>query len=175
MIVSQKQYDEHRKLYVGYISKTAKLLEKPLPSREWKKDFNYNYAGARLHALYFEHLEATKDRIPYLQMPKKFCELVAESFGSYQNWNRDFQETAKGCRPAGWAFMAINTYDGRLYNILTDSHDASVVDMVPLIVLDMYEHSYFIDYGTDKEAYIKKFINSLDWNVVYQRLISVTK
>ena len=163
---SERQFDEHYKIYEGYIqklNKQMKSLEDSDPSvttREFKRDFNYNYAGKLWHTLFFEQFAGSPTR------PNDG--LIETSFDNYKHWKDDFIKTALTCRPAGWAFLCKSTM-GEYFNISTDSHTEFLYGMEPLIVLDMYEHSFFIDYGQDKLAYINDFIDSLNWDLISER------
>lgn len=168
-IISQKQYDEHYKLYRGYVDKVQNLLKKPESTREWSRDFNYAYAGARLHQLYFEHIN-----LPPVEN-KQMLKVIKESFGSVSKWAQSLLDLAMTCRPAGWALTCYNTFDNNLINIAFDSHDHLIPDMIPLITIDGYEHSYLIDFGIDKAAYFKKFIEAMNWDLVWSRFERATQ
>lgn len=165
--LTSKQYDEHYKLYRGYVDKVDTLLKNPQSTREWSRDFNYAYSGARLHQLYFEHINAT---------PKENTEMltvIKQSFGSVDSWAKSLSDLAKTCRPAGWALTCYNKYNNSLCNIAFDSHDHLIPDMEPLIILDMFEHAYIIQFGIDKDTYIRKFIETMNWDIVWNRLQTV--
>lgn len=167
-IVSQKQYDEHYILYRGYRDKLQSLLAKPVSTREWSRDFNYAYAGARLHQLYFEHLN-----LPSVDN-SAMLRVIKGSFGSVNKWAKSLSDLAMTCRPAGWALTCYNSFDGNLINIAFDSHDHLIPDMIPLVVMDAYEHSYLIDYGVDKATYFQKFIETMNWDLVWSRFQGAT-
>lgn len=167
-IVSQKQYDEHYKLYRGYVDTVQSLLKKPESTREWSRNFNYAYSGARLHQLYFEHIN-----LPPVEN-KQMLKVIKASFGSVNKWAQSLLELAMTCRPAGWALTCYNTFDNNLINIAFDSHDHLIPDIIPIIVMDAYEHSYLIDFGIDKASYFKKFIEAMNWDLVWRRFEGAT-
>lgn len=164
MIVSIEQYEEHYSLYQGYVEKVNRLLLDKEDTRAWSRDYNYAYAGARLHQLYFEHLDSAPAN------NKTMERLICNAFGSIKNWQRSMVELAKTCRPGGWTMTCYNRFDKALVNIAFDSHDGLIPDMIPLVVLDAYEHSYMVDYGIDKVSYFEKFVEAINWNVVWDRL-----
>lgn len=167
-MLEKRQYKEHYKLYQGYITKTQNLMADPKSTRSWLKDFSYNYSGAVLHQAYFNHID---DRSS--SMPNDFQNLLTKEFGSVDLWEDKFIQAALACRPAGWAFLCYSVLDNHLHILIADTHDQFVVGMVPLITLDMYEHSYMIQYGTDKQRYIEDFINHLNWHKIYAHYKSV--
>ncbi len=77
---------------------------------------------------------------------------------------------ATGMAARGWTVLAYDTRDNGLHNILLDAHNVGVISSwTPLLVLDVYEHAYYIDFGTAKKAYIDAFIKNIDWQVVNTR------
>ena len=73
---------------------------------------------------------------------------------------------ACGMSARGWAVLAYDTNDGRLHNYIGDTHNqGGVWGAIPVIVLDVYEHAYFIDYGSDRKSYLEDFMNHLDWKM----------
>jgi Fe-Mn family superoxide dismutase len=168
-IISQEAYDEHYKLYRGYMDKVEKLLRNQESTREGSRDYNYAYAGARLHQLYFEHLN-----LPPMEN-RQMLQAIKQSFGSVKQWSQSLLELAMTCRPAGWALTCYNSFDNNLINIAMDSHDHLIPDMIPIIVVDAYEHSYMIDYGVDKATYFKKFIETINWDLVWSRFEEATQ
>lgn len=74
----------------------------------------------------------------------------------------------------GWAVLSFDYRDGRLHNYGLDAHNIGVITgSVPLLVLDVYEHAYFIDYGTRRAAYIEAFMENIDWEVVNRRFYEI--
>lgn len=172
MIVSKEQYDEHYKLYRGYITKLQTLQSQPPKNPEsirgWSRDYNYTYAGARLHQLYFDHLN-----LPPIQN-NNMLRVIKHYFKDVSKWSKNLHDLAMTCRPGGWALTCYNTFEDTIINIAFDSHDGLIPDMVPLVVLDAYEHSYLIDYGVDKSAYFTKFIDNLNWDLIWSRYQEVS-
>ena len=122
-----------------------------------------------LHELYFDGfvLKATS--------PKADVRAAIEKrFGSVQKWADDFQASAKAA--AGWALLVHHPVNGKLYNVVSDEHAHGVLWMAsPLVVIDVYEHAFYVDYKNRKGDYVKKFMTHIDWaevNVRYQGLSS---
>lgn len=172
-VVSPKQYDTHVQLYEGYIKKTNEInnLLATAPDRQkanstysyyrgLKKGQTFSLNGVILHEEYFKMIESRK-----FSIGETTSMLIDRFFGSFENWKQDFTACAKSAR--GWCITAYDQRTRRLTNYLQDAHDYGIITMAyPLIILDMYEHAYYIDYGNDKASYISKFINNLNWEVV---------
>jgi Fe-Mn family superoxide dismutase len=117
-----------------------------------------------LHELYFDAL-AEKPGAPGPEVVRA----IEKRFGSFNNWAADFQASAKAA--AGWAMLAFHPVNGNLYNVVSDEHAVGVLWMAtPLVVIDVYEHAFYIDYQNRKTEYITKFMDHIDWNEVNRRL-----
>lgn len=110
-----------------------------------------------LHELYFDGM-ALKANDPNIEIRTA----IEKRFGSINKWAADFQASAKAA--SGWAILAFNSVNGKLYNIVCDKHATGVLWMsTPLLVLDVYEHAYYLDYKNKKTDYIEKFMGHIDW------------
>ena len=179
-VVSRQQFDEHQKLYAGYIGKMNEindvLVNNPEAAsanaiyshyRGLKKGETFALNGIILHEEYFANLGGRRKG-----MGETTSGLLQEFFGSIEAWAADFAATAASAR--GWCITAYDQRQQTIINLLQDSHDDGVITMAfPIIVLDMYEHAYFIDYGANKAEYIKNFIENIDWDVVEGRAAKV--
>lgn len=117
-----------------------------------------------LHELYFEGVSSNSSLVkPELKR------IIEKRFGTVDKWAADFKACAGSS--SGWAVLAFHPVNGKLYNIISDAHATGVNWMAtPLIVIDMYEHAYYIDYKNKKTDYIDNFLKHIDYQVVNQRL-----
>jgi len=175
-LVSKKAYDDHLTLYHGYIAKTNEITEKlakepDLASanstystyRALKRGESFALNGMILHELYFQNLGQGETAIG-----SHTKQLIEKNYGSTENWKAEFTASALSAR--GWCIFAYEQRTQTYRNIVMDSHDDGLVcGSYPILVLDMYEHAYFIDYGTDKASYIKKFLDTVFWDIVERR------
>ncbi len=109
----------------------------------------------------------------------KIAEPVAaaleQQFGSVAAWRREFIAIAQALRGgSGWALLSYSRRDGRLYNQIALDHSQAMMDTVPLLALDMYEHAYHLDFGANATAYIDAFMRNFDWGVVGNRFLEAT-
>lgn len=175
--VNREQFEVHVRLYEGYVSKINEIdgilfgnsgREKANATfsyfRECKRGETYALNGVILHELYFENLGGCTPR------PGKVTEDVLEQdFCSLENWQEDFVATAKASR--GWAVLCYDQRSGRFRNISLDSHDlGNIAYSAPVLVLDVYEHAYFLQYADDKTEYISRFMKNINWEVVENRM-----
>jgi Fe-Mn family superoxide dismutase len=170
--ISRETIEAHYKLYQGYVNKRNEILGKlgsaDLASanqtyselRSLKVDLTFAIGGIKNHEIYFEHLGGTGGDPAGI-----FGELVKRDFGSVAEWKADLKATGMGGR--GWAWAAYDWDEGRLFNYIGDAQNAFPVwNATPLVALDVYEHAYFVDFGTDRASYIDKFFDNLDYDVV---------
>ena len=116
-----------------------------------------------LHELYFDHL-APKAPDP----PMDVRAAIQKRFGSLDKWADDFQSCANSA--AGWAMLTHHSVNGQLYNVVSDEHAQGPLWMaMPLVVIDVYEHAFYIDYQNRKAEYVEKFMGHIDWSEVNRR------
>ena len=176
--ISDKQIDFHFDThYKGYVTKINEVLEKLETAdrskanqnyseyRALKADESFNHMGVVLHELYFENLKDGRGTKP----SEKLMELMKENFASFEKWKEDFK--ACGIALRGWAVLVLDLSSGRLINNGLDAHNQyALTNAIPLLVLDVYEHAYYVDYGPKRAAYIDAFFENVNWDVVSRRL-----
>lgn len=176
-VVSERAFYEHIKLYRGYVNKINEIdnVLRTDPQydtanavyshyRALKKSETFCIDAIILHELYFEIM----GKIP--KKPDAATEKVfKEYFGSYESWLKDFVACSKSGR--GWCVLAYEQRTKSFRNTMQDAQDdGNIWAGHPIIPIDVYEHSYFIDYGTDRAKYIENFINTIDWDIVGKRI-----
>ena len=93
---------------------------------------------------------------------------IAKRFGSLDRWRADLEACALSA--AGWAMLAAHPVNGRLYHVLSDAHDVGPLWLArPIVLVDMYEHAYYVDYKNDKAAYVKGWFDHVDWTEAERR------
>jgi Fe-Mn family superoxide dismutase len=177
--ISQKTHEEHFKLYQGYVNKSNELFEKiagvsrdPKAAnqtysdiREMKVELSFALGGVKNHELYFDVLGKNDSR--------PGGELLAEinrSFGSVEKWQADLKAT--GLAGRGWAWTAYDHDLKRLMNYIGDAQNSYPIwNATPIIGLDVYEHAYYLDFATNRGAYIDAFFANLNWDAVARRFL----
>ncbi|HWJ31713.1 MAG TPA: Fe-Mn family superoxide dismutase, partial [Gaiellaceae bacterium] len=170
--ISRETIEAHYKLYQGYVNKRNEILGKldgvDLASanqvysdlRSLKVDLTFAIGGIKNHEIYFEHLGGIGGDPAGI-----FSDLVKRDFGSVDAWKADLKAT--GLAGRGWAWTAYDWDEGRLFNYIGDAQNAFPIwNATELVALDVYEHAYFIDFGTDRASYIDTFLDNLDYDVI---------
>jgi Fe-Mn family superoxide dismutase len=122
-----------------------------------------------LHEMYFDGL-ALQGNDPVQDVRTA----IEKRFGSLDKWSADFVASAKAA--AGWAMLVHHPVNGRLYNVVSDEHASGPLWLaVPLVVIDVYEHAFYIDYQNRKAEYVEKFMKFIDWNEANLRYRAAAK
>jgi superoxide dismutase, Fe-Mn family len=174
--ISRLTIEAHYDLYRGYVAKRNEIVEQLVAAdrsaanqassdlRALKIELAYAIGAIRNHELYFEQLGG-EGRNPAGAVAR----LIERDFLSAEDWRADLKAT--GLAGRGWAWTAYDWDEGRLFNYVGDANNTYPIwNATPLIVLDVHEHAYVLDFGTDREAYIDAFFANLDWSVVNDRV-----
>jgi Fe-Mn family superoxide dismutase len=123
-----------------------------------------------LHELYFDGLGAGGDPSPMLS------DTIRRNFGSFDRWRAEFVAMGKALGGgSGWVLLTYSRRDGQLLNQWAADHTHSVADAIPILALDMYEHSYHMDYGAKAAAYVDAFMENINWGNVVKRYEQCTR
>jgi len=167
----------HFALYQGYVTNTNRLIETlsqmvkdgkaGTPEyAELKRRFGWEFNGMRLHEVYFENLGGKEEIDRSGRLSKK----ISEDFGGYENWEKDFNATAT-MRGIGWTILYQDPTNGNLFNFWINEHEVGhPAGGIPVLVLDVFEHAFMIDYGLRRADYIAAFFKNIHWKAVETRL-----
>ena len=123
-------------------------------------------ASVVLHELYFANLSGDR-KAP----PARMTDALEEHFGGIDRWRGDFVGAARALAGgSGWVLLSYSPHEGRLYNQIAFEDAHAIPGSVPLLVLDMYEHAYHLEFGANALAYVEAFMRLVDWSVVAERL-----
>lgn len=174
---SDQLLKNHFTLYQGYVNNTNKLIESlnallkegktGTPEyAELKRRLGWEWNGMRLHEYYFGNM--TKDSVE-LDKDSKLYRRIVEDFDSYENWEKDFKAVGT-MRGIGWATLYYDPAAGRLLNAWINEHDVGHLSGAKLIlIMDVFEHAYMVDYGLKRADYIEAFFKAVDWKTVEER------
>ena len=169
--------NNHFTLYQGYVTNTNKLFdslgamlkEGTMATPEYaelKRRLGFEFNGMRLHEYYFENLGGKG----VVDKSGKLGKKLAEAFGSYEDWEKDFRATA-AMRGIGWTILYQDNVTGWLVNQWINEHETGhLAGCTPVLVVDVFEHAFMIDYGLKRADYIEAFFKNINWDVVQARL-----
>ncbi len=168
----------HLGLYQGYV-KHVNLIEEKIKELnsdvdknaytigELQRRLGFEFCGMRNHEYFFAQLEGGAAELP----AGKLKDLIEEQWGNFDNWLHGFTQIAKA-RGTGWAILYFDPKTDQLVQTWVDEqHIGQLVDVDIVLALDMWEHSYLMDYASpDKGKYIDAFFRGLNWEVVATRV-----
>jgi Fe-Mn family superoxide dismutase len=181
--ISDKTLEMHFKLYEGYVTSTNELNEKiagfledgkvdhdEMPAySELTRRLGFEYNGMALHEYYFGNLKAGGNDTP--SSTSSFLKSAKDSFGSFETWKADFVGIGK-MRGVGWAVCDLDPATRTLSNHWITLHEiGNVAGYSPILVMDVWEHAFLLDYKpSDRAKYIDAFFSNIDWAAVDKRL-----
>jgi len=181
--ISDRTLEMHFKLYEGYVTNTNLLTERiasilsdgrvdqeEMPAySELTRRLGFEYNGMVLHEYYFENMKRQGGGEP--ASGSKFRAAVEQSFPSVDIWRTDFASVGK-MRGVGWAITFLNPASGRVSNHWVELHETgNVAGFVPLLVMDVWEHAFLLDYKpAERPKYIDAFMSNVDWDAVERRM-----
>jgi len=141
----------------------------PAEMRALKREELSAVGSVILHELYFINLGGDG------KLPAVVTAALETNFGGVHQWRREFAAAARALAGgSGWVVLNYSPYDGRLHNHIAIDHSHAMVGAVPILVLDMYEHAYHLEFGANAAAYVDAFMRVIEWATVAERLIGAT-
>lgn len=177
-LLSAKNKKAHQELLEGYVKELNNIAARidgtdkssanlnNSEFRSLKIDETYNHNAAFLHGMFFENIsdlnsQITVDSLSYMRL--------ARDFGTFDKWQEDFVACALSARN-GWAVTFYNPNLKRYMNTIIDLHSSNVmIGMLPVVVMDCWEHSYYRDYLKDRKSYVFGMMKELNWSVIEKR------
>jgi len=170
--LSENQLKQHHDvLYAGYVKKVNEIQEKLSGVdfseanatfsmvRELKVEETFAASAVKLHEGYFANLGGSG------QLGGAILDMINEDYGGRDRWLQDFKSAGMSAR--GWVVLAYDLDWNVVHNYSLDAHNiGSMFNSIPLFILDVYEHAYFIDYGTNRKDYIEAFMQNANWDYV---------
>ncbi|RWQ03246.1 Fe-Mn family superoxide dismutase [Mesorhizobium sp.] len=167
--MSEKLIISHYENNYGGAVKRLNLIEERLSELDWQTTPGFIVNGLKneeliarnsmiLHEVFFDGLGAESEPDQVL------VDALARDFGSFERWRAEFTAMGKAQGGgSGWVLLTYSSRDRRLVNAWAADHTTTIAGGVPLLALDMYEHSYHIDFGAKAADYVETFMAAIDW------------
>jgi len=162
-------------LYTGYVENANKTEEKLAKARQdnnfenikcLERDLSFYGSGAILHQMFFENMGPVKYTSPDTELTQR----ISKDFGSFSKFKNQFTEAAKAVEASGWCLLVWVYNTSKLEVLQCEKHqNLTLWGCKPLLVIDMWEHSYYLQYKTKRPDYINAYWNIVNWNVVNKR------
>lgn len=176
--ISEEQLKiHHQKHHRAYVDGANDILEKLEKARKEKTDLDmksalkslsWNIGGHILHSLFWENIK------PEGSKPEgRIAQAIEESFSSFERFKQEFNQAAMSIEGSGWAALTYCQKYDKLLLMQIEKHNAGIYpEFKILMVLDMFEHAYYIDYKNEKAKFIDAFWNIINWQEVNTRFKS---
>ena len=169
----------HSKHHQAYVNGANAALEAMAEAREsnnfaslpkLQKDLAFNLGGHVNHSIFWQNLSPASG-----EPSGDLAAAINEHFGSFEKFKNHFSAAAIGIQGSGWAYLAWDAMGNRLIiGQLYDQQGNLAMGNIPLLMLDMWEHAFYLDYQNVKADYVKAFWNIVNWEDVAKRFGSVS-
>jgi Fe-Mn family superoxide dismutase len=175
----QIHYEKHHQAYVNGANDILTKLDKAradnadLDMKSALKTLSFNIGGHVLHSLFWDNLApAGKGGKP----SGLLATVIDKEFGSFERFKKEFTQTAVSVEGSGWAALTFGMQLDRPLIIQIEKHNTNVYPMsIALLVLDVFEHAYYLDYKNDRAKFVEAFWNIVNWSAVNKRLEALLK
>jgi Fe-Mn family superoxide dismutase len=176
----QLHHQKHHAAYVNGANAILETLDKNRregidgDAKALSKALSFNAAGHLLHTLFWENLAPAAKTAPKPQ--GLFAKIIDGEFGSFERFKKEFSQAAVSTEGSGWATLVFCRMTNRPLLMQVEKHNANVIPMFrALLVLDVWEHAYYLDYKNDRAKFVEAFWNIVNWTAVNERLAAILK
>jgi Fe-Mn family superoxide dismutase len=168
-------HDTHHQGYVNGLNSAEETLAENRESGDYSStggalaNVTHNGSGHYLHTMFWENMDPNGGGEPAGELADR----IEEDFGSYEGWKGEFEAAASAA--SGWALLVYDPVAKQLRNVAVDKHDDGALwGAHPVLALDVWEHSYYYDYGPDRGSFIDAFFEVVDWDAAEENYQQTT-
>lgn len=177
--IMQLHHDKHHKTYVDGANAALEALEKAREDgtdqntvRALSKNLAFNLGGHTNHSIFWKNLSPNGGGEPTGEL----AEAINRDFGSFEKFKDHFSDAALSLQGSGWAVLGYDHIGERLViEQMTDQQGNLSINLTPLLLLDMWEHAFYLQYKNVKADYVKAVWNVFNWDDVAERYAAATK
>ncbi|MFC7155125.1 superoxide dismutase [Halomarina halobia] len=170
--IMELHHDKHHQSYVDGANSALEKLQSMRENDEWgdvkgvKRNLAFNLSGHVNHSVFWENMSTDGGGEPGGDLADR----IEEDFGSFDGFRGDFSATAKGVEGSGWGLLLYDHVGDRMVVSMAENHQNQTPQgTTPLLVLDVWEHAYYLQYENDRSDYVDNFWDVVDWDDVAQR------
>ncbi|MDO4243057.1 MAG: Fe-Mn family superoxide dismutase [Actinomyces sp.] len=171
--IMELHHDRHHAAYVAGANAALEQLEAARAADDlaainlWEKNLAFNLGGHTNHSVFWKNLSPTGGGEPEGEL----ADAIKDSFGTFAAFKKHFAAAALGIQGSGWAVLAYDSLSGKLVVFqLFDQQGNVPVGTIPLFMVDMWEHAFYLDYLNVKADYVAAVWNIANWQDVSERL-----
>lgn len=166
-------HDLHHKGYVDGLNKAEEMLAKARESgdyaltKHWSREAAFHGSGHLLHCIFWTNMGPNCGGEP----SGALAQVIARDFGSFEQFKAHFIAAANQVEGSGWAVLAVRKDDSKRLVILQSEKHQNLTQwgVIPILVLDVWEHAYYLKYQNRRAEYTKAFFNVINWKDVANR------
>lgn len=168
-------HDKHHQSYVDGLNKAEQKLVEARNTgdlslvKHWEKELAFHGSGHILHTLYWDNLSPNSSKHPQ----GSICGAIDKDFSSFESFKAQFSKVAETVEGSGWAILGYNPMFKKLVILACEKHqNLTQWGIIPILVIDVWEHAYYLKYQNKRADYITAFWNIINWDVVEKRFNS---
>lgn len=170
--IMRLHHTKHHQSYVDGLNKAEQELAKARQTgdfsliKHWSRELAFHGSGHYLHTIFWNNLSPAGGGAPSVHLARE----MNKYFGSFDSFKRQFSEAAKSVEGVGWALLVWSPRSRHLEILQTEKHQVMTQwDTIPLLVLDVWEHAYYLQYKHDRGKYVENWWNIVNWRNVSER------
>lgn len=170
--IMELHHDKHHQGYVNGANSALEKLQEMRESDSWgdvkgvKRNLAFNLSGHVNHTVFWENMSPDGGGEP----GDELADAIEEDFGSYEGFKGDFSESAKGVEGSGWGLLLYDHVAEQLIVTMAENHQNQTPQgTTPLLVLDVWEHAYYLQYENNRGEYVDNFWDVVNWDDVARR------
>lgn len=176
--IMRLHHTKHHQTYVDGLNRAERKLAEAREKNDfslikhWSRELAFHGSGHYLHTIFWDNLSPNGGGKP----KGKLLDEINKYFGSFAAFKKHFSEAAKGVEGVGWAILVWSPRSRHLEILQSERHmNLTQWDTIPLLVLDVWEHAYYLQYKTNKAEYVKNWWNIVNWRDVEERFRRASK
>jgi superoxide dismutase, Fe-Mn family len=176
--IMRLHHDVHHRSYVEGLNKAEKMLQKAREAgdftlvKNWSRELAFHGSGHYLHTIFWNNMSPNGGGQPRGKLMKE----IEKYFGSYASFKKHFSEAAKQVEGVGWGVLVWSPRSRHLEILQSERHQLLTQwDTIPLLVLDVWEHAYYLQYKTKRADYVENWWNIVNWRNVEERFENAEK
>ncbi|MCH1624801.1 superoxide dismutase [Ferdinandcohnia quinoae] len=176
--IMKLHHDKHHKSYVEGLNKAEKMMQKARETgdfeliKHWEREAAFHGSGHYLHTIFWNVMSPEGGGMP----SRYLLTQINKDFGSFDRFKKHFSEAANKVEGVGWAILVWAPRSGRLEILQAERHQFMTQwDTIPLLVLDVWEHAYYLQYKNRREEYVNNWWNIVNWKEVEHRFQQASK
>jgi Fe-Mn family superoxide dismutase len=173
-------HSKHHQAYVNGANAVLEKLDKArkenldLDMKATLKELAFHLGGNRMHTMLWENMAPAGKGGGGAPLGK-LGEMIAAEFGSFERFKKEFAQAANSAEGSGWAALTLCLHTMRPLIMQVEKHGVNTYPFRIIMVLDVWEHAYYVDYRNDRAKYVENFWNVVNWDTINKRLVEALK